>query len=162
MKTIKLNEEQFQNLIRESIERVMIEEGFLDNISAAFKGAKQGYNAQKSLDKDTHSLKHEWDREDLDKISNPWSKGPENTAAQEANELYRQFAEYRKLANRLLSRRNQIIKQYGLVVDKETKLATDPAKRTPSRAANIAGTIRRNALDVASRPGRDTRPAGRH
>ena len=161
MATIKLNEEQLYKLIQESIEETMLNEGPWDNLKAGWKGMKQGYQAQQSLDKDNSNLKRHWDREDFAQQADPFSGKPENTAAMEANKLYKQFQEYRKIANQLLSKRNALIKQYGLVVDKETKLCSDPTKAPSMGDTALAGSIRRSAIDVASRPGRDTRPVGR-
>lgn len=162
----KITEEQLYNIIKESVEEIinqeaMLDEGLWDNIKAGFKGAKQGFEAQKSIDADNSNRKRHWDREDLAKQANPFGPGAENTAAQEANKLYNQFKEYRDMANKLLSKRNALIKKYDLVVDKATKLCTDPTPNPHFNSSGIAGSIRQSALDIASRPGRDTRPVGR-
>lgn len=161
MATIKLNEEQLYQLIQESIEKTMLEEGLWDNLKAGWKGAKQGFSAQQSLDKDNSNLKRHWDREDIAQQADPFSGKPENTAAMEANELYKQFQEYRRTANKLLSKRNQLIKQYSLVVDPQTKLCSDPTKSPSFGDRGIAGSMRKSGIEVASAPGRDTRPVGR-
>ena len=161
MATIQINESQLRALIAESVEQAMLDEGFFDNLKAGWNGMKQGYSAQQSLDKDNSNLKRHWDREDLAQQADPFSAKPENTAAMEANKLYNQFVEYRKMANRLLSKRNALIKQYSLVVDPQTKLATDPTKAPSLGGASIGGSMRKSGIEVAQAPGRDTRPVGR-
>lgn len=160
MATIKLNEEQLYQLIKESVEETMLDEGLWDNLKAGFRGMKQGYQAQRSLDKDNSNLKRHWDREDFEQQAHGLT-GPENTAAMEANELYNQFKEYRQIANQILTKRNQLIKQYSLVVDPQTKMCTDPTKAPSFGDRGIAGTMRKSGIQVASAPGRDTRPVGR-
>lgn len=115
MAKIKITEEQLQTLIKESVEKTMIEEGFFDNLGAAWDGAKRGFKAQKTLDKDTVGLKRHHDYEDLEKLSNPFSSGPENTAEEEAREIYRQYKEHMAIANRLLNKYKKLVKDYGLV-----------------------------------------------
>ena len=161
MATITLNESQLRALIAESVEQAMLDEGFFDNLKAGWNGMKQGYSAQQSLDKDNSNLKRHWDREDLAQQADPFSAKPENTAAMEANKLYKQFQEYRKIANQLLSKRNALIKQYSLVVDPQTKLATDPTKAPSLGGASMGGSMRKSGIEVAQAPGRDTRPVGR-
>lgn len=162
MSKITLNEAQLKQLIYESIEEAMQDEGFFQNLGAAFRGAKQGYNAQQSLDADNSDRKRHWDREDLAANFDPWSKKPENTASMEANKLYSQFQEYRKIANQLLAKRNELIKKYGLIVDPETKLCTDPTKSSLFGDSGIlAGSMRKNAQAMKEKPGRNTNPVGR-
>lgn len=160
MSKITLNEAQLKQLIQESIEEAMLDEGFWDNIKAGWNGMKQGYQAQQSIDADNSNRKRHWDREDFEQQAHGLTR-PENTAAMEANKLYNQFKEYRAMANKILAKRNQLIKQYSLVVDPQTKLCTDPTKAPSMGDTSLAGSIRRSAIDVASRPGRDTRPVGR-
>lgn len=162
MNKITLNEAQLKQLIQESIEEAMQDEGFFQNLGAAFRGAKQGYNAQQSLDADNSDRKRHWDREDLAANSDPWSKRPENTASMEANKLYSQFQEYREIANKLLAKRNELIKKYGLIIDPKTKLCTDPTKsHLFGDSGSLAGSMRRNAQAMKEKPGRNTNPVGR-
>ena len=162
MSKITLNEAQLKELIQESIEEAMQDENFLKNFGAALRGAKQGYKAQQSLDADNSDRKRHWDREDLKNLSNPFGSRPENTASMEANKLYSQFQEYRKIANQLLGKRNQLIKKYGLIVDPETKLCSDPTKNSAFQdSGNLAGSMRKNAQAMKEKPGRDTNPVGR-
>jgi hypothetical protein len=158
MQTIKLNEEQLYQLIKESVEETMLDEGLWDNIKAGFRGMKQGYQAQQSIDADNNNRKHHWDREDMNANFNPLSKNPENTASMEANKLYDQFKEYRSIANKLLAKRNQLIKQYGLVVDPQTKMCTDPTPNNHYTGTKIPGSMRTSALDLQRRY--HTRPVG--
>jgi hypothetical protein len=159
MATIKLNEEQLYQLIQESIEKTMLEEGRWDYFKAGWNGLKQGISTQHSLDKDNSNLKRHWDREDFAQQAHGLTS-PENTAAMEANKLYNQFKEYRQIANKLLAKRNQLITQYGLVVNKETKMCTDPTKAPSFGDRGIAGSMRKSGIEIASAPGRDTRPVG--
>ena len=162
MATIKLNEEQLYQLIKESVEETMLDEGLWDNLKAGFRGMKQGYQAQQSIDADNSNRKHHWDREDYNQQADPFSGKPENTAAMEANKLYNQFKEYRQIANQLLTKRNQLIKQYGLVINPQTKMCTDPTPNPQYSGHMLPGSMRRSGIQIASAPGRDTRPAGRH
>ena len=162
MSKITLNEAQLKQLIQESIEEAMQDENFFKNFGAALRGAKQGYKAQQSLDADNSDRKRHWDREDMAANFDPWSKKPENTASMEANKLYSQFQEYRKIANQLLAKRNQLIKQYSLIVDPETKMCSDPTKNSAFQdSGNLAGSMRKNAQAMKEKPGRDTNPVGR-
>ena len=111
---IQINEEQLKNIIRESVEQTLIDEGFFDNMKAAWRGAKQGYKAQDTLDRGVEGFKRHHDYEDLQKQANPFGPGMENTAAEQAQEIYRQYKEYATQANRLLSKYNQMVKAYGL------------------------------------------------
>ena len=115
MAKIKMTESQFRALIRESVEETMIEEGFLDNLGAAWDGAKRGYKAQKTLDSDYVGLKPHHDHEDLQKHANPFGPGMENTAEEQAREIYSQYQEHMAIANKLLTKYRQLVKQYGLV-----------------------------------------------
>ena len=160
MANITLNESQLREIIKESVEQALLDEGFFDNMKAMWNGAKSGYQAQASLDKDNSNLKRHWDREDMNQNAHGLTR-PENTAAMEANKLYQQFQDYRKISNQLLSKRNQLIKQYSLVVDPQTKLCTDPTKAPSMGDRGLAGTMRKSGIEVASAPGRDTRPVGR-
>lgn len=161
MATIKLNEEQLYQLIKESVEETMLDEGLWDNLKAGFRGMKQGYQAQQSIDADNSNRKHHWDREDWEQNSHGMTR-PENTAAMEADKLYNQFKEYRQIANQLLAKRNQLIKQYSLVVDPQTKMCTDPTPNPQYSGHMLPGSMRKSGIQIASAPGRDTRPAGRH
>ena len=114
METIKISEQQLRTLIKESVEESMIEEGVFDNLKAAWDGAKQGFKAQQTLDKSTVGLKQHHDYEDLQKQANPFGPGMERTAEEEANEIYRQYKEYASMANKLLTKYRQLVKEYGL------------------------------------------------
>ena len=95
MANVRITESKLRKLIKESVEETMIEEGFLDNLGAAWDGAKRGYKTQQSLDKSTKGLKRHHDYEDLQKHANPFGPGMENTAEEEANEVYQQYKEHR-------------------------------------------------------------------
>lgn len=114
METIKISEQQLRALIKESVEESMMEEGVFDNLRAAWDGAKKGYKAQQTLDKDTVGLKSHHDYEDLQKQANPFGPGMERTAAEEANYIYSQYKEYASMANKLLTKYRQLVKEYGL------------------------------------------------
>lgn len=119
---IKLNEEQLRNIVSETVMAVLneasdMDEGFFDNLKSAWSGAKQGYNYQKAVDAGTDGFKQEHDYEDArNDMMNPLSKS-KNTAVEQANELFRQAAEYRKKANKLYAMANAISKRYALAKD---------------------------------------------
>ena len=122
---IRLNESELRDLISEQVRTALnevfssqegadVDEGFFQNLSQAWKGAKQGYNYQKAMDRGTQGFKQEHDYEDVKRtMNNPLSKMP-NTASEQANQLYQQAAEYQAMANKLKARANAISKQYGL------------------------------------------------
>lgn len=117
--TIQLNEAQLKRIISESVKQVIkeaeMDEGFWDNVKAGFKGAKQGFNAQKAIDRGTQGFKQEHDYDDTRReMMNPFYKS-ENTAQEQANQLYAQAREYQAMANKLKAKANAITKQYGLV-----------------------------------------------
>lgn len=114
METIKISEQQLRALIKESVEESMMEEGVFDNLKTAWDGAKKGYKAQQTLDKDNVGLKPHHDYEDLHKQANPFGPGMERTAEEEANYIYNQYKEYASMANKLLTKYRQLVKDYGL------------------------------------------------
>lgn len=114
MVTITLNESQLRELIKESVEQAMLDEGFFDNMKAAWRGAKQGYKAQDTIDRGVEGFKRHHDYEDLQKQANPFGPGMENTAEEQAREIYSQYKEYATMANRLLAKYNKMVKTYGL------------------------------------------------
>lgn len=126
METRKLNEEQLYTLIREGVEEALMNEGFLDNLKAAWDGAKSGFSAQQSLDKDTSDLKRHWDKEDV--FRSPFQGKAENTAEMEARELYAKYKKYQAMANKLLSKYNRVVKQYGLVKSEVPGMVSEPTK----------------------------------
>lgn len=145
-----LTESQIRQIVAESLEQALLEEGLWDNLKSAFKGAKDGYSAQKSLDKDNSNLKHYHDYEDYKDSSNPYIGKMKNTAEEEAEELLSKAKEYRAISNRLLAKRNALIKQYGLVKNAEGKFV-DPIKGTPS--ALPSSSVRRTAHGLANKYG---------
>lgn len=145
-----LNESQIRQIVAESLEQALLEEGLWNNLMAAFKGAKDGYSAQKSLDKDNSNLKHYHDYEDYKDHSNPYIGKMKNTAEEEAEELLSKAKEYKALSNRLLAKRNALIKQYGLVKNAEGKYV-DPIKG--EQAPVLDGSLRRTAHGLANKYG---------
>ena len=116
---IQLTEEDIRQMVTESVIKVLkeseMDEGLWDNLKSAWQGAKQGYNAQKALDRGTLGFKTEHDAQDTRyEIEHPLRKA-ENTAQEQANQLYAQAKEYRAMANKLMAKANAITKQYGLV-----------------------------------------------
>ena len=90
------------------------DEGLFDRLGSAFKGAKQGYQAQKSLDRGTDDFKQQHDFDDVRKsMDNPLSK-MDNTAEEQATHLYNQYKQYQQQANKMLNMYNAICKKYGL------------------------------------------------
>ena len=90
------------------------DEGLFDRLGSAFRGAKQGYQAQKSLDRGTDDFKQQHDFDDVRKsMDNPLSK-MDNTAEEQATHLYNQYKQYQQQANKMLNMYNAICKKYGL------------------------------------------------
>jgi phosphoenolpyruvate carboxylase len=112
-KVIKLNESELNQLIEECIQDIL-NEGFFDKMNAAWKGAKQGYNGQKMLDRGTDNFKQNLDREDMLNMANPMASRPENTASEQAREAYKQYNFYQQKANEMLNLYNKLRKQYDL------------------------------------------------
>lgn len=140
--TIRLNESQLKEIISESVKMTLremeecgdLEEGFWDNMKSAFKGAKQGYNYQKAMDRGTDAFKTEHDYDDARQtMVNPLAK-PENTAVEQANQLYAQAKEYMAMANRLKAQANKLCKQYGLVKPSEDEIGVRVNSETPEQA----------------------------
>ena len=116
--SVKITEQELHNIITESALRILkesdMDEGLWNNLKGAFKGAKQGYNYQKSMDRGTEGFKDEHDYDDTRRsMTNPLSKMP-NTASEQAEQLLAQAKEYMAMANRLKAQANKITKQYGL------------------------------------------------
>lgn len=116
--TIRLNESELINIIEsacyEALKEQELDEGFFDNVKAGIRGAKQGFNAQRNLDASTDNLKYEHDYEDFRRESNPFMGKSQNTAQEQANELFQQAKYYRTLANQLQAKAQKISMQYGL------------------------------------------------
>ena len=117
MAKVQIKESDLNRIITESINRILaeeVEEGFFDRIGQAFKGARQGYNAQKSIDRGTDDFKQQHDFDDVRKtMDNPMSK-MDNTAEEQARQLYTQYKQYQQQANKMLNLYNQICRKYGL------------------------------------------------
>lgn len=91
-----------------------IDEGFWNNIKAGFQGAKQGVQAQKLLDRGTEGLKMQHDQDDVFRaMEKPLSK-MENTAEEQARDIYLQYKQHAQKAMQLLNLYNKLNKQYGL------------------------------------------------
>lgn len=133
---IKLNEAQLQQLIEECVQEVL-NEGFFDKMSAAWKGAKQGYNSQKMLDRGTENFKQNLSREDMLNMGNPMVARPENTAAEQARQAYQQYKIYQEKANEMLNLYNQLRKKYDL---NKTGVGQVQSKEQPN--AGFAGQYR--------------------
>lgn len=133
---IKLNEAQLNQLVEECVMEVL-NEGFFDKIGAAWKGAKQGYNSQKMLDRGTDNFKQNLSREDMMNMANPMAARPENTASEQAREAYKQYKAYQQKANEMLTLYNKLRKQYDL--DK-TGVGQVQSKQKPE--AGFAGPYR--------------------
>lgn len=167
MANVRITESKLRALIKESVEETMIEEGFLDNLGAAWDGAKRSFKAQKSLDKSIKGLKRHHDYEDLQKHANPFGPGMENTAEEEANEVYQQYKEHMAIANRLLSKYKQLVKEYGLVYtgderdpnSKRLGKRVNPGVKDPTPNPNFKGAgvpiPRKSAYDVGGRKNPD-------
>ena len=111
---IKITESELRNIISETIQQTMIEEGFWDNMKSAWQGAKQGYKTQQTLDRGTEGFKQQHDHEDAMAAMDPLTR-PENTAEEQSSEIYKQYQFHQAKANQLLALYKKLNKQYGLV-----------------------------------------------
>ena len=109
-KTLRISEERLREIVRESIERRIneaeMEEGFLDNMKSAFKGAVSGFKTQKALDKDKNTYTRNT------RVSP--HEADENEAIEKVREYYELSHEYHKKANALRNKANQLAKMYGI------------------------------------------------
>lgn len=161
---IRLNESQLQNIIVEHVVKALrennLDEGFLDNIKAGWQGARQGFKAQKNLDRGTDDFKQYHDYEDFKNDANPFRVGKsENTAEEQAQELLQQARYYQTKANQLKAQAQKITAQYGLAKTGVNQIvSTAPTPAAPS--STIA--MQRNKTKGFGRTNteRDTRPIG--
>lgn len=161
--TITLTEAQLTQMVEDCV-RDIINEGFFDNVKSALKGAKQGYQGQKMLDRGTDNFKQQWDREDLANQTNPWSARPENTADMQAREAYQRYKEYQQMANKFLNLYNQLTKKYGLQKTGVGQVATTQKSNLRGTGGMIANKRRNGSKFGGNVVGRDrtqdTRPTG--
>jgi len=119
MGQIKVTEAELQKIISESVQRVLneseMDEGFWNQMKSGLKGAKQGFQAQKTMDRGTDGFKQQHDHDDARYEMNHPNRKAENTASEQARMIYQQYKQYQASANRLLSQYNAMVKQYGLV-----------------------------------------------
>lgn len=109
--TITLTESEFKELVENCVND-MIEEGVFDQLGAAWRGAKQGFKGQKTLDRGTNDFK---DRHDMSDYRREAYGGPvENTAQEQAQYAYEQYRAYQAQANKLLNLYKNLTKQYNL------------------------------------------------
>ena len=80
MNKIYLTESQINDIVSESVKRIMLDEGLWDNIKAGYQGMKQGFRNQQTLDRGADNFKPEHDYENFRAMANPYTKNPENTA----------------------------------------------------------------------------------
>lgn len=155
--TITLNEAQLQSLVEECVAEVL-NEGLWDQMKAGWQGAKRGFQGQKMLDRGTDDFKQNWDREDLNAIGNPWSKGPENTAAMQAREAYQRYKEHQQEANKYLNLYNQLTRKYGL---QKTGVGQVKSNETPTLygSGGILNARNKFGSNVRAR-NRETNPTG--
>ena len=116
---VKITEEELSKIINESVTRIlqenMQEEGLLNNIKSAIKGAKNGFQSQKHLDANV----------DTDYTRNTRlspNEMPSNDAAETVRNLYKMASEYHIKANQLRNKAKKIAEKYGVsVTDGEKK-----------------------------------------
>ena len=111
--SIKITENQLKTIISEAIQKTLIEEGFIDNMGAAWQGAKNGYNTQQLLDRGTEGFKRIHDHEDAMAAMDPLTH-PENTAEEQSQAIYRQYQFHQAKANQLLTLYRKLNKEYDL------------------------------------------------
>jgi hypothetical protein len=110
---ITINEQELQNIINECVANA-INEGFLDRIKAGYNGMVQGYKDQKFLDRGSDDFKQNWSYADEKDNFDPFSRRPENTAAMQANDIYKQWRYHFNKSQELLKLYNKIAKKYNL------------------------------------------------
>ena len=150
-KPVKITEQELHNMIAESTLRILkesdMDEGLWNNLKGAFKGAKQGYNYQKAMDRGTEGFKDEHDYDDTRRsMMNPTSKMP-NTASEQAEQLLAQAKEYMAMANRLKAQANKITKQYGLqktAVNKRQSTAQPTQAPVPAMSQGQGNRMKSN------------------
>lgn len=161
--TITLTEAQLTQMVEDCV-RDIINEGFFDNVKSAWKGAKQGYQGQKMLDRGTDNFKQQWDREDFANQANPWSARPENTADMQAREAYLRYKEYQQMANKFLNLYNQLTRKYGLQKTNVGQVATTQKSNLHGTGGMLANKRRNGSKFGGNVVGRDrtqdTRPTG--
>ena len=122
---IRLTESELHNIIKESVEYILQEEmmnekfgdglrNFASNVKTAYKGGKQALKAKKNVDRGTDNFIQSQAIENLRSQENPFVKGYENTAAEEARETYQLYKQYQQQANALLNKYKKLIKEYDL------------------------------------------------
>lgn len=106
---IQINEETLNKIIAETIE-----ENIFDRLKQGVKGAIDGYRSQKYVDRGTDNFSQVYSRDDEKAMADPFARRPENTAADQANEIYIAYKNYQNKANQLLKIYNQLTKKYDL------------------------------------------------
>ena len=159
-KTIKLSESQLNQIISESVRKVLAEaeenEGFFNNMKSAFQGAKRGYQNQKTIDRGTEGFKQQHDSDDVMKsMKNPLSK-MDNTAEEQCAQIYKQYKDAYMEANRLLNLYNKMIRQYGLS-KQAVGQHVNPNKTAPGPVPNLGGA-RANSIGASRNFKRDDNP----
>lgn len=143
---IKLNEEELNYIVYEATKKILsenVDEGFLDRIKSAASMAKNGYQAQKQLDRGTNGFKTQNDANDVRQSLGNINGKMDNTAADQANDIAKTAHKYQLQRNQLLSQLNNIVKQYGLVKDPQSGLWKNPA--TSNSAVPDVSGIRGNS-----------------
>lgn len=166
---VRLNEEQLNRLIKESVMQVLREgvedEGLWSNLKSAFQGAKRGYNAQKTIDRGVEGFKRHHDTDDeMRMIRDPFAKW-QNTAEEQCAEIYKQYKEAYMEANRLLNLYNKMIRQYGLQ-KQDVGQHVEPTKEKVGTLPDVGamrsgGAFSQNGGHFGRKfSARDTRPTG--
>lgn len=122
---ILITEDELKNIIRESIERIIIEnqeeEGVWNNVKSSVKGAGQGYDTQKYLDSNI----------DTDYTRNTRmspNEMPDNDAAETVRKLYKLASDYLIKSNQLRNKAKKIAIKYGINVSNGVKGRKDRLK----------------------------------
>lgn len=109
--TITLNEEQLRSLIENCVTEVL-NEGPWDRIKAMYRGAKNGYQGQRFLDRGSDNFKQQHDAFDYRRMAGGGSV--ENTAEMQAKEIYDLYKKASGEAMKYLNLYNQMIRKYNL------------------------------------------------
>lgn len=152
MNKIYLTESQINAIVSESVKRIMLDEGLWDNIKAGYRGMKQGFQNQQTLDRGADNFKPEHDYENFRAMANPYTKNPENTAIEQARSIYQQYCQHRQMASKLERLLNKMCKQYNLTRDRNgniTKMSKTPQSAPLADTNKTAADLnaKRKSLD---------------
>ena len=108
---LRLTEADLHQMIKESVYAILSEnmedEGWLDNMKSAFKGARQGFQTQKAMGTDTKTGYSRNSR------MSP-QEAPSNDAVEKVRQYYAIAKDYLTKYNQMKAKADAIAKQYGI------------------------------------------------